>query len=790
MLDDGFFRLLPNEIGAPDWVIPAVVVAFVIAAITSWSYWRTQAASLPIKGFAASAKIIGVAIICLCLVNPLNRDLRPRKGENAFAILVDNSKSMRITHPDNSADDAGEISAMLKQTSPWRVRLEEDFDVRTYAFDARVQGITENVPLNFDGNVSSLRESLQTITKRFTRLPLSGILLFSDGNATDLTGNVNPWENMNVPVFPVIRSSVATLRDVGIENISTSQTNFEAAPVTIDVTVRCLGVKDHRIIVQLIDDQKTVVQAESVTPTTADERLEVRFRFRPQAGTVSFYHVQAFLKSEETTFQTNTSQIEVTLKNNSRPVVVDRGNGPFRVLYVAGRPNWEFKFIRRALQEDDEIQLVGLLRIARREAKFSFRDKSVDSANPLFQGFKRDDEESEGYAEPVLVRLGIENDDELRGGFPKSTDQLFAYHAIILDDIEAAFFNPDQLQLLRQFVSTRGGGLLMLGGQESFVNGGYAQTPLGELSPVYLDKNSDQAAAGPYRFDLTREGWLQPWMRVRSTETAERKRLAGTPQFETLNPASQIKPGASVLATVQTTNGTHFPALAVQRFGKGRSAALLVGDMWRWAMHRQYDDDRDLEQAWRQSIRWMVADVPRRMEVRVKQTDKPDRPLSLELTLRDEEFEPLNNATVHFTITNPNEEIVDLSAEASDREAGLYVAQFWPQDSGAYHLRASAVGADGADLGTRKTGFAAEPDAEELHSLQTNRKILDTLATQTGGEILTSNELDTFVTELPQRENVVTEHWVSPYWHQPWVLTLAMVLLCAEWGLRRWKGLP
>ena len=64
---------------------------------------------------------------------------------------------------------------------------------------------------------------------------------------------------------------------------------------------------------------------------------------------------------------------EQTLANNSRLVVVDQGGGPYRVLYVSGRPNWEFKFLRRAIAEDEQVQLVGLLRIARRQPKFDFQ---------------------------------------------------------------------------------------------------------------------------------------------------------------------------------------------------------------------------------------------------------------------------------------------------------------------------------------------------------------------------------------------------------------------------------
>src|SRR5690606_6858534 len=100
---------------------------------------------------------------------------------------------------------------------------------------------------------------------------------------------------------------------------------------------------------------------------------------------------------------------EATIANNSRIVMVDRGEGPYRVLYVSGRPNWEFKFLRRALDEDMEIRLTALLRIADREPKFEFRGREGEASNPLFRGFgNQDAEEIERYDQPVLVRLGVD----------------------------------------------------------------------------------------------------------------------------------------------------------------------------------------------------------------------------------------------------------------------------------------------------------------------------------------------------------------------------------------------
>ena len=52
------------------------------------------------------------------------------------------------------------------------------------------------------------------------------------------------------------------------------------------------------------------------------------------------------------------------------------------------------------------------------------------------------------------------------------------------------------MQLIKDFVRQRGGGLLMLGGQETFKNGKYDRTPIGDLLPVYVDDVRRQSPAG------------------------------------------------------------------------------------------------------------------------------------------------------------------------------------------------------------------------------------------------------------------------------------------------------
>ena len=147
-----------------------------------------------------------------------------------------------------------------------------------------------------------------------------------------------------------------------------------------------------------------------------------------------------------------------------------------------------------------------MVRIAKREAKFTFRGRDGQQSNSLFRGFEsQDDDTTEQHDEPVFLRLGTRDKDELRGGFPKDANSLFEYDAIVIDDLEAKFFTEDQKSLIQQFVSSRGGGLLMLGGQESFSSGNYDRTQIGEMLPVYLDRVKPRTEV-QFQLDLTREG--------------------------------------------------------------------------------------------------------------------------------------------------------------------------------------------------------------------------------------------------------------------------------------------
>ncbi len=665
-----------------------------------------------------------------------------------------------------------------------------------YLFDSRLQATRDFAELNFAGRASGIGSALRTISERYRGRPLAGVLLLTDGNATDLKGV--PDLSGLPPVYPVVIGSQDPIKDIALDAVRTTQTDFEDAPVSVQADVSAHGFGGENIVARVINAAGEPVAEQVLRASGNGQNLAFRFQLKPKSPGLSFYRVTARAQAELAAAATPATS-EATLANNTTVLVVDRGRGPYRILYVAGRPNWEYKFLNRALAEDKQIQLVGLIRVAKREPKFNFLGRAGESSNPLFRGFgNQSPEDVERYDQPVLVRLNTRDELELRTGFPRTPEELYAYHAVIVGDLEAEFFTPDQAALLQHFVSERGGGFLMLGGMESFQQGKYQHTPIGDMLPVYLDRAAESRAAGPFRFDLTREGLLQPWARLRDNEADEKARLETMAPFQVLNPLTEVKPGASVIGRVTDAAGKSYPALVVQRFGRGRTAAITVGDVWRWGLH-DAEAHHDMDKAWRQLARWLVTDVPNRVDLTAEPVaNDPNGAVRLQVRARDAKFQPLDNASLSLQVepvlvdarAGDATNAVWLQAEPALTEPGLYQATYIPRLTGGYKATVSVTNSDGVAVGRAEAGWSTDLAAEEFRSLTPNVSLLETIAAKTGGKMVTASGLAEFARELPRRHAPIMESWTYPLWHTPAMFGLALACLLSEWGLRRWKGLP
>jgi hypothetical protein len=276
-------------------------------------------------------------------------------------------------------------------------------------------------------------------------------------------------------------------------------------------------------------------------------------------------------------------------------------------------------------------------------------------------------------------------------------------------------------------------------------------------------------------------------MRLRATESDELRRMDMLPPFQTLIAVGTIKPGATSVAEVQDGQSTR-PAIVTQRFGQGRTTAILLGDLWRSSLQRESHEDRDPATFWRQTIRQLVADVPRRVELQVE-PGGPGQAAIVRSLVRDAEFLPDDDASVELALRTPAGETVTLAPEPSSTSAGGYEAEYWPNISGAYVVSAKVQSGDGRPLPAEAVGWIHAPDEREFERLEVNVGRLEALAASSGGRVVYPDALGDFITKLRRRPVPVTEPWVAPLWHQAGVFLLAVACLCAEWGIRRSRGL-
>jgi hypothetical protein len=242
-----------------------------------------------------------------------------------------------------------------------------------------------------------------------------------------------------------------------------------------------------------------------------------------------------------------------------------------------------------------------------------------------------------------------------------------------------------------------------------------------------------------------------------------------------------------------------------------------------------------MDKLWRQSLRWLVADTPAKVEMTAEPIPAdPNGALQLEVRARDARHQPLDNASVFIEVTpvafrdaaitaaattpapgaasgtaakptngpagnalagtapasNLATNTLRLRAEPSPSEAGVYIATFVPRLPGGYRATAVVTNAANLEHGRAEAGWSSELAIDEFRTLTPNLPLLESIARSTGGEVVPADDLESFVKRLPRKKAPLMEAWAEPLWHTPWVFAFALACLLTEWGLRRWKGLP
>lgn len=695
----------------------------------------------------AATGFLAIAMLLMAVLRPARISASESNVGARVVVLADTSRSMALLGDDDKprSEVRDDVIARLRAGSGRDARL----DVLGFGDGPptplpEVRGtpsMTTRAPR------SDLATALRALAASSGERP-AAIVVVSDGRLDDPPEGATDAalrglnERLHVPIHTVAVAQSAPA-DASVRRVTASGAAVAHVPLPLRVEVGCAGG----------------LTCNEITVTARELRENAPPTFLA-SGTADVKDGRASLDLTITLERAGTRLVEIAITappgdtiplNDRRLVAFDVARDRVRVLHVAGRPTNDVRALRQWLKSDASVDVVAFFIL-----RAPYSDVRA-TQNEL-----------------ALIPFPV---DEL------FTEHLPSFDAVVLQDFDAQPYGLEKyLDNLQRYVR-RGGGLVMVGGQNSFVAGGYAGTPLADVLPIELDASRDATGAdtSPLVPEWTPEGRSAPLLApLREVVGDELPEMAGA------NVLGDVRPGGVALwthPTRTTRSGGKMPILAIGDEGDGRAVALGVDGAWAlkfselgartggrahgalwdgllgWLMH-----DPRFEAAQLENVGACIAELPSmlrahlssraagaavNMALDVTRIDQPQAPLRIQV--------PIPSAASSIDLPLP------------PLAAGAYSAQ----------LR---VGAWSAHL-----DFACEAGGDEWADSRPDASRLEALSRATGGTFASAASAGSL--PLPKPTVVNTERRVAPL-APPWAWSFgAAALLGVHWLARRRGGL-
>ena len=739
----------------PLWaaILALALAAVSLAFLLAWELRRRERGGPLI----VATGVVAVAALAVSVLRPVRIAARESVVGAKVVVLADTSRSMALpeTGKTTRADVRDRVLA----------------GVVAKAKDARllVLGFGEGAPVPFAEKPgekpsasaraahaprSDLGAAIRSIAQSSEERP-QAIVVVSDGRLDDppedasrdaLRAAMKEYE-LHVPIHTVA-TTTASPPDASVRRVSAAGAAVAHVPLPLRVEVGCAG--------GLSCDELTV---------TARELREDGPPALLATGLAHLKDGKATVDLSVTLERAGARILEIAVappsgdvvpENDRRLLTFNVARERVRVLHVAGRPTNDVRALRQWLKSDASVDVVAFF-ILRTQA---------DNPNARQEDLS-------------LIPFPV---DEL------FTEHLPSFDAVVLQDFDAQPYGLDKhLPALARYVRA-GGGLIMVGGQNAFVAGGYAGTPLADVLPVALDGSPGATAADVASFvpAWTDDGRAAPLLAPLRDVVGEE-----LPTMPGANVVGDVRPGGLVLWShpTRTTRGPDraapMPILAIGDQGDGRSIALGVDGGWllEFSQLGSRTSGRGYGALWDGLLGWLmrdprfepgqldlaspcVAGEPAKLRVRLPTTAK-GKDMTVEVRRLDKQDEPVVRVDV---------------PKSAPGSAGTVEVALPPLAAGGYTARLPL----GAGPTTRRD-FACESGGDEWADSRPDPDRLRAIADATGGSFRTAD--GDLAMPLPKPAVVSAERHVVPL-APAWAWSLAAaVALGFHWFARRRSGL-
>jgi uncharacterized membrane protein len=713
-------------------VLGLVAAASAVTLALTWR--RLGPASTPSKVVLVALRLAALGCLALAILNPTVTRTRTERRLPRVVLLADASASMGRRDAPGGLSRAEWVNRQVAAQGAVGRAL-ASAETQGLRFAERPSAWRLGEGLDPRGSATDLEAALRAAARAFPDGRPDAVVLLSDGAANagrDREATLAWLAGLRMPVHCVGVGSATPPADVWLSRVEAPGVVKAGRSCAVVVGVSSRGLDGKTTSVSLSGPTGTL-QPAPVT-LSAGRLQSSTFTLRPERpGT---YRCTAALR--------NTAG-EWTRANNRRTFLLRVVPGEVKLLVVAGRPSLELKLLRRALVSLGDVKVTWLIRKA-----------------------------GGGFAAPEGPAAS--------GGLP-SGRELQAYEAVMLQDLPASALGAATAQALLSFVAERGGSLAMLGGADGFGTGGWGAGPLAPALGVQVAAAAtyagvpvkavpDPDATAPVD-DITRAAGFPGW--------------GWMPLLDGLNPSAVVRPGAAIQLRAESGQ----PLLVVQRYGAGRTLCLLTGGTHRWALSRDATDASRRGHAafWQTLAVWLTTPLGR-TPVSL-QTDREvyevGQTARLIAQVTDQGFRPLSGARVVVTASGPAKSRQEVHLAESPDAPGRYEGGLALVQPGARNLTAVAS-LRGREVGRDACGIEVQAPLAELADPAQDVEMLRALADASGGAYLPAERVADLASGLPLAPRSEQRRLAVAWARTGSLFALMVLLMGAEWLLRRWRG--
>lgn len=769
----------------PAWLL--LVLAVAAGVYAAWLYRREPALTLVRRVVLGGLRAGILVLVLVLLFQPVLRGEQTVSLRRNVLVMLDVSDSMNIK--DDRADKAaieeaalalGKLSfaAETRDVPPGirqavnvsRIdlakallahpelklpeRLAKDYKPRYFLFGDKLsptQGEGETVvetlkAAKATAPATRLGSVIDEAVGRYGGQPIAAIVMLTDGAVNDGADPLEVARRMKekgIPLFPV-GIGLPDPPDVRLKAMIVQDTVFLKDRVPVRLQIQSTGYQGQRTDAVIMLDGKEVAR-KTIELTGGTQFAEVMFTPASKTGTLALQATITPLPGETTD------------KNNSAEQGLRVIDDKIKVLYVEGKPRWEYRYLRAVLLRDHRI-----------DVKFLMTEGDRDLAT---------------------------TSDRHLSTFPDTAGEAFKFDLVILGDVPASYFTKMQLQRMTELVQKQGGSLLMLAGHEH-TPGSYLGSAIEEVIPVRFSSARWENVPDTVCPVMTEAGQRSALCRLEATDDGTAALWALVRPMFSLPVLDGPRGGATVLLELSESARRRepYPLVAWQRYGSGKSMFVGTDQLWRLRFKR---GDEYHARFWGQAIQFLTLSrlLGENKRVRIE-TDRTDyqtgQRVQVFANVLNEAYEPVKTPGFGVKVKRldgaAEARLVEL--EAVPDSPGLYQGFFTPElgkeeKTGRFQL-APALG-DEAVANAPSFDVTAVPLEQLQPAMQ--KELLTKMAELSGGKYVPITELPNLPKLIGGEGRTTVIRKERELWDLPLVLGLALALGGVEWFIRRRSNL-